>query len=176
MPLLRLASKMLCYNPSESLRFWRHKPPVSWHGPAEKQSLLQTSTFQYCLAALCIRHTQLHSITNPGTHHPYVRHCKQTSITKILSVKLLNVVYPILQYFNNGWLSAETGHYSVQRTYSCLGNSHKQRSFTYIISFSSLTQTVESVAQIHTFKRTDFLLRKSLAHLKLQIRKVYVIP
>ena len=39
--------KMLCWNPSESLKFGEHKSPNSLHGPAMNLSLLQTLMFWF---------------------------------------------------------------------------------------------------------------------------------
>lgn len=30
----RLQKNVICWNPSRSLRFWGHEPPISFHGPA----------------------------------------------------------------------------------------------------------------------------------------------
>ena len=64
-PLPDLAFIMLCWNPWGVPSFGRHEPPISLPGPTINLSLLQTPTFWYWLASLCVRHTNVYSVTYP---------------------------------------------------------------------------------------------------------------
>ena len=69
MTLPHLAFKNALLKPFKEFGFlggMSHLFPL--HGPAINLPLLQTSLFPYCLALLCIRHTNLCSITNSLTN------------------------------------------------------------------------------------------------------------
>ena len=62
-PLPNLAFKRVLLKPSEEFRVWGTQATL--HGPAISLSLLQTLTFLFGLAVLCVGYTNLHSAICP---------------------------------------------------------------------------------------------------------------
>ena len=52
-------SKRTCWKLPVTLGVLRHEPPISLHVPVINLSLLQTAVLQYCLAPMCVRHTDM---------------------------------------------------------------------------------------------------------------------